>query len=148
MVYRFIKMSWVTFTHKPHYQNVFHGLFSVSWSCLLFQEKNTNYKIKYWEKLNCFALSDLCHQRSSVQGAKFIRNVVVPVGTRVQMAWTVMMQSMEPVWGLVFRVASVHQDWCKTIEANASPSICVPVRKVGRRTSLVLLFRTAVTPGM
>lgn len=36
--------------------------------------------------LSCFALTDLCHQRSSVQGAKFIRNVVVPVGTRAQMA--------------------------------------------------------------
>lgn len=87
----------VTFSQKSLYQNFFTGLFSLFWSCPLFQETFTNYKIKYLEKLNCFAFTHLCHQRSSVQGAKFIKNVVVPVGTRVQMAWTVMMQSMELV---------------------------------------------------
>lgn len=73
-------------TQIPLSEPFFTDFLVCSEAAFFFKKKIINYKIKYWEKLNCLALTDLCHQRSSVQGAKFIRNVVVPVGTRVQMA--------------------------------------------------------------
>lgn len=103
------------------------------------------------DKKRCFSLSFhfLSSQRSSVRGVRCTRNVVVPVGAPVQTAGTAMMMEVLETWviGCVSQVASVHQDWCKTIRASVFPSLCAPVCRETKRTSPGLLSETTVTPG-